>query len=367
MKESDLPYDEQTFARLEASASEVIEQVEAVVATELIDAPASRPLGVLDYLPEELAGFLRWSGSVLRALSSALFYGGGFVLTSVVGYVRHHPVHSVVNLAVAGFAVLLLATGFRVNEELVSMKLSDSTVHKIAVASRYTRAYTLEEPDTRGTREFMSAGAPGWVQREAIRAILETAREVRLSLEHQAVLLTTAEIESGFNPMATATTTTACGVFQFIRSTGKVFGLDASECLDPWKSSKAEIAHYLANYKRRIESQVASIAGPEKLIKMFELSYYLHHDGPLSSEPSPELKATVLAGVPFLFRVYEILDEERAARQLEPSFLHKLRMEMDQTWAMAVAVPRRLRAMLPATRRADGELKDAPPVEKTAG
>ncbi len=350
MKESDLTYDE---------SERPLDEREVI--------PSTRPVRVMDHLPEELSGFLRWLSRVIRALWTAVYHGGGFVVVSLAGYIRHHPVHSVANLVIACFAVLLLATGFRVNEELIGLRLSDNTVHQIAIASRYTRTHTLEDPDTRGVREFMGVGAPGWVQREAVRAILATAHDARLSLEHQAVLLTTAEIESGFNPMATATTTTACGVFQFIRTTGKVFGLDASECLDPWKSSKAEITHYLRNYKNRIESQVESISGPEKLIKMFELSYYLHHDGPLSTEPSPELKATVLAGVPFLFRVYEILQEEQAARQHEPTFIDKLKVEIDETWSMARAVPRRLRAMMPASRRADGELENAPNIQKSAG
>jgi hypothetical protein len=62
---------------------------------------------------------------------------------------------------------------------------------------------------------------------------------------------------------------------------------------------------------------------------MFELSYYLHHDGPLSSDPSDEVKATVLAGSPFLFKAYELLAREQQAREQEPSFFDKMTVEVN--------------------------------------
>ena len=38
----------------------------------------------------------------------------------------------------------------------------------------------------------------------------------------------------------------------------------------------------------------AAYPGAELVLRLFELSYYLHHDGPHSSNPSNELKAKVL-------------------------------------------------------------------------
>ena len=290
-------------------------------------------------LPEELKSFTLWLGRLSSFLLRSAFEGGRFAAGTLSTYVIHHPVHFVLNVFLTVAMLVLLATGAALNEELIAQRLADRTAEEIAAVSRFTRTYSLADIDSRGSREFMRAGAPSWMQHESIKAIIEGSREAGLSLEHQAVLLATAEIESGFNPMARAATTSACGIFQFVKATGAAFGLNDSDCFDPWKSTEAEIAHYRQNYERRIEERVAHMEGPERLLRMFELSYYLHHDGPLSKDPSDEVKATVLAGTPFLFKVYEVLEADEEYRREEPTFVDRFRERFDSVVAQARVAP----------------------------
>jgi len=215
--------------------------------------------------PGEFAQFVAWVGKVAGSIAASVFSAAKFLVFSIASYARVHPVHCAANIIFIATIALLIATGFKVNEELITQRLSGRTVSDLIAASQYTRAYSLGELKERKEREFLRVGAPEWVQREAVKSILAASREAGLSLEHQAVLLATAEVESGFNPMANAATTTACGVFQFIRTTGKSFGLEASDCLSPTLSASAAIAHYLRNFKKRIEERVAEVKGPEKM------------------------------------------------------------------------------------------------------
>jgi len=316
-------------------------------------------------VPGELSQLMRWGATGVAMLARAAYSAVRFVVGSLAVYARRHPAHCLSNVALTTVIALLAVTGLKVNDQLISEKLGDRTISDVISASKFTRTYSLKELESRGPREFMRVGAPDWVQRESVEAILTVAQSAGLSLEHQAVLLATAEVESGFNPMATAATSTACGVFQFIRATGAQFGLSQADCMDPWKSTEAEIAHYQQNYERRIEDLVPEGEGPDKLLRMFELSYYLHHDGQQSNNPSDELKATVLAGTPFLFKAYEILEREQAAREREPSFMDKLEAEIATVITIAKATPQEVLGPLLEKLKSAGDDPDEVPVVPT--
>jgi len=158
------------------------------------------------------------------------------------------------------------------------------------------------------------------MQRESARAILYHARKANLASEHQAVLLTIAEIESGFNPMARASSSSACGLFQFIKATGKRYNLPREDCMNPMLNAKAGVQHYLDNFNGRVLDEVKALSGPEKLIKIFKLSYFMHHDGPKSDNPSDRLKAIVLEATPFLLRSHTILKQEEERLASQPTF-----------------------------------------------
>jgi len=273
--------------------------------------------------PHRHGGLIQWIGRVVAGISKAIFQSCWFAVRSVFSYLRHYPGNACISVILVGTALILFLTGSRIHIHHVQAKLLEDTVSELVTVSKFTREYNLNEAESFGLREFYRVGAPTWVQRESMRAVLETARAKGLSVEHQAVLLATVEVESGFNPLARASTTTACGLFQFIRSTGSVYGLSGSECLNPWINARAGITHYLHNYQRRVEPKVGELEGPEKVLTMFELSYYLHHDGPLSTEFSNELKATILSATPYLFKAYEVLKKEKAREAEEPSFFEK--------------------------------------------
>ena len=173
-----------------------------------------------------------------------------------------------------------------VNEANISNEknlVTENTLEKIALNSSFTRNYN---------NETKNVGAPIWAQKESIKAILFSAKD--LDLSHKAALLATAEVESGFNPLAKANTSTACGLFQFIKSTGRAYGLNQSNCIEPRRNSKAGVSHYLDLYNTKIKDQVSELEGIERAFRIFELTYYLHHDGINSQRPSSDVKACLL-------------------------------------------------------------------------
>ena len=273
-----------------------------------------------DLFPENLIHFFRESAKylwmLLRATSKAIV----FFATTLFGYFRKHPFHALLNIFWMMLLALILIASSDLHEHYILSQISERTTDKIISISRFTRNYSHEKVKSQGIREFMQAGAPQWAQREGIRAVLFHARKHGLSIEHQAVLLAIVEIESGFNPMAKAKTTTACGLFQFIAATGKSYDLSSQDCMNPWLNAQAGIQHYTDNYKKRVENKTDSLQGIEKVFKLFELGYYLHHDGPESTKPSDEVKAVVLEGTQFLIQMYSVLKEELAIKQNSPSF-----------------------------------------------
>lgn len=109
--------------------------------------------------------------------------------------------------------------------------------------------------------------APVEVQRKVRDAILSEADSRGLDDKDKAMLLAIAHHESGFNPSAAAGTTSASGIGQFIKATGKVYGLNNA---NRWKLNaqvKALVEHYIDNKK------LAEGKGEEYI-------YAYHHDGP---------------------------------------------------------------------------------------
>lgn len=266
-----------------------------------------------------VAELVRFATLTIISSGAVLWY----LIKSSGGYVLRHPLHVLLNLCMIGVLSLVVVTGSEIHSQMILGKISDQTVDAVIEGSRFTREFDSEEVNRGSTREFLRVGAPVWTQRESVRAILFNARKSGLGIEDQAVLLAIADIESGFNPMARAATTTACGLFQFVKRTGELFGLSQADCMNPWRNAEAGIAHYLYNFDRRVAPALANTEGTERLFRMFELSYYLHHDGPESRNPSNDVKATILGGTHFLFRAYRALKSESESQQRAPTFTEK--------------------------------------------
>ena len=254
---------------------------------------------------------------LLRAVFKTCASAVKWSVVTVWGYLRHYPNHAACNILFLAAISLLLITGSKVHDQLLLSRISDSLIESLIHSSKYTRDYRSADASTRGVQLFLRVGAPRWTQKESIKAVLFHARRAGLSLLHQAVLLATVEVESGFNPMARAPTTSACGLFQFVRATGIAFGLSQAECMDPWLNAKAGVKHYIRNYQEKVEKRVTGFTGPELLFATFEHTYYLHHDGINSTNPSPEVKAVVLGGTQFLFKAYEVLLSEAEREEAE--------------------------------------------------
>ncbi len=281
--------------------------------------PETSPDKALDRVSRVPPAFIRlWKLGRLSVVGACTITW--VTIRTIFRYLLNHPVHAVLNGILLIVLGVLVMTGSQIHNQIVLSQISDQTIDKVIQASAYTRDFDGAAANRDGTREFLRVGAPSWIQRESIRAVLFQARHSNLSIIDQAVLLATAEIESGFNPMARASTTSACGLFQFVQRTGESFALSTEDCMNPWLNSKSGVEHYLSNYEARVKKEVEGLVGAERVLRTFELSYYLHHDGPNSNSPSNDLKALVLGGSHFLFKVYHVLEEEAESPKLAPTF-----------------------------------------------
>ncbi len=235
-------------------------------------------------------------------------------------YLVNHPSHAAIGIVVIAVLTILFETGQNLHDQVASRQISETSIDQIVSRSRFGKTYSPGKVAKSGAQAFLNVGAPTWIQKEGARAVLAMAKKHDLELHHQAALLATVDIESGFNPLAKAPTTTACGLFQFVRRTGEAYGMNQSNCMNPWVNADAGIRHYLDNYRKRVEEKVEDLDETERLFRTFELGYYLHHDGPNSSNPSKELKAIVLNGTPFLLHVYEVLKNEQENQVEVPSY-----------------------------------------------
>jgi hypothetical protein len=107
------------------------------------------------------------------------------------------------------------------------------------------------------------------VQQAAIDAIVSAGKAAGMTPHQIALTLAIARHESGFNPDAAAGTTTAHGLGQFIKDTGKAYGLNDTNRWDLTAQAEALVAHTLDNIK------IANRRG-----KGDEYVYKYHHDGP---------------------------------------------------------------------------------------
>ena len=273
--------------------------------------------------------------AVLRSAVVGLVWVVWFPIRTVLRYLYCHPFHAVFVTILCSIMALLVITGSEFHDQMILNKISDQTVDRIIQGSRFTRVFDADEVATNGERDFAHVGAPMWMQRESVRAILFYARKAELPLEDQAALLAIADIESGFNPIARAPTSSACGLFQFVKKTGEHFGLSRAECMDPWENAKAEMQFYTSNFEHGVGTNVSGLSGTERAFRAFELSYYLHHDGPESSNPSNDVKATILSGSQVLFKSYHALLDEQMSQMHAPSFAESF---SDHVWKVVAEV-----------------------------
>lgn len=114
--------------------------------------------------------------------------------------------------------------------------------------------------------------APATTQVAVMKKIVDASSH--LSREDQATLLAIARVESGFNPDAAATTTSASGVYQFIKRTGAEYGLNDQNRFDADANIRAGVRIY-EKYLRKLNDNFPGLTGNERALRI----YILHHDG----------------------------------------------------------------------------------------
>lgn len=124
----------------------------------------------------------------------------------------------------------------------------------------------------------MWGGASPEVQANVMNSIIQNSSD--LAPEDQAILLGIARLESGFNPDAAATSTSAAGVFQMIKKTAESYGLFGEDRFDAESNILAELKLYKTNMAT-VKRRFPNLTGDDRATML----YALHHDGPsLSSD-----------------------------------------------------------------------------------
>jgi putative chitinase len=138
--------------------------------------------------------------------------------------------------------------------------------------SNYYRPLDLSPERLAGTGRGWGQARPE-TQYQVMDMILQKSKH--LSPENQAILLATARIESGFNPDAAATSTSASGVFQLIKKTASNLGVEQKNVFDAEENISAGIKLFEENLAA-VNRRFSKLSGNEKAIML----YAFHHDGP---------------------------------------------------------------------------------------
>jgi len=135
--------------------------------------------------------------------------------------------------------------------------------------------------------------APPEVQQKVVDIIIEEGRSLALSNSDIAYYLAIAARESGFNPDAANSGTTASGVAQIIDSTGKTFGVDDTNRFDARASIKAGLS-YFKYLKKKVIAEYGAADGD-----YMPLVYYRYHYGEFSTKRLVLKKPQIFAIRPF--------------------------------------------------------------------
>lgn len=179
------------------------------------------------------------------------------------------------------------AIGFSGRE--VRSAISDNK-RKVLSGSNYYRPI-----DTSPGR--LSGFGRGWgqanlnTQHKVMNLIVQNSLNLRS--EDQAILLAIARIESGFNPDAAATTTSASGVFQIVKTTANNLGLSQEKVFDAKSNILAGIELYQEN-AALLNKRFPTLQGNERAVML----YAFHHDGPTLNYGGAEIARRQM--LPFL-------------------------------------------------------------------
>lgn len=105
--------------------------------------------------------------------------------------------------------------------------------------------------------------------------IVSEAKQMGLNEIGIAFVLAVAKVESGFNPDAASTSSSAAGIGQFIDKTGQGYGLDETNRFDITANTRAMIS-YLKDCFNSAQRRFK----PTNVASLLSYTYALFHDGP---------------------------------------------------------------------------------------
>jgi hypothetical protein len=177
-------------------------------------------------------------------------------------------------------------------------------------------------------------GAPIEHQESAMSAVVDALTVARPTIDVAAAILAIARVESGWNPYSRNPTSTACGLFQFVRATWESYGDSQERCFDPRINASTGVKHLMMLYRTRVAPRIAPLTPitteAERVEWMYRMLYAYHYHGEAS--PAALAGGTVStqmvadAGLSHLQGVFAILKKATTvppvARRPRPRLVH---------------------------------------------
>lgn len=152
----------------------------------------------------------------------------------------------------------------------------------------------IVEGDLRGNSRAAGDVSPE-TQQEIVTKIVDVGSKLGMTDYEIAYTLATVRYESGFNPDASAKSTSARGLGQFIDKTGTSYGLDSDNQWDVDAQVQAVLEHTSDNFRMAAKKGYSE-----------DYVYALHHDGPsLSSGGLGLSKKHIMPYVPKYLKLIE--------------------------------------------------------------
>jgi hypothetical protein len=158
-----------------------------------------------------------------------------------------------------------------------------------AVMREFLRVGQVEAPIPRDPDAWLRwGGAPVEHQASAMRAVVDALSAARPEIGLAAAIMTIARVESGWNPYARNPTSTACGLFQFVRATWESYDDSQQRCFDPQRNASAGVRHLLGLYRARVLPRLSVLAPvtteAERVALVYRTLYAFHYHGEVAPE-----------------------------------------------------------------------------------
>jgi hypothetical protein len=143
--------------------------------------------------------------------------------------------------------------------------------------------------------------APAANQESSMRAVIAALMGTRPPLSLAASILAIARVESGWNPNSENPSSTACGIFQFIKATWQNYGATRESCFNPDLNAWAGVKHLTMLYESHVEDQIRPLQLVTTELERVEwtyrmlYAYHYHGEGSTLAPSGGDLEAQVAA------------------------------------------------------------------------